>query len=172
MHDHDFHLTLYLCVLPVFKDQGRGKLVCGVKIPIRMVLAKRAGIEPEEARMRKLLSVVLLWMAVLPALCQSPSAKYQPGTITEVKEHQDKAATGSAATGSSVKRFDISVKVGSTVYVVLYTPPPGTYGGQYSQGMNLLVLVGEKTITFNDVAGRSIEVPIVSRTAAASPDNH
>jgi hypothetical protein len=137
-----------------------------------MVLAKRAGIEPEETRMRKILSVVLLWMAVLPALCQSPSGKYQPGTIMEVKEHQGKAAADSGAAGSSVKRFDISVKAGNTVYVVLYTPPPGTYGGQYSQGMNLLVLVGEKTLTFNDVAGRSIEVPILSRTPAASPDNH
>lgn len=122
--------------------------------------------------MRKILSVVLLWMAVLPALCQSPSGKYQPGTIMEVKEHQGKAAADSGAAGSSVKRFDISVKAGNTVYVVLYTPPPGTYGGQYSQGMNLLVLVGEKTLTFNDVAGRSIEVPILSRTPAASPDNH
>ena len=42
--------------------------------------------------MRKILSVVLLWMAVLPVLCQSPTPKYQPGTITAVKAHQDKEA--------------------------------------------------------------------------------
>jgi hypothetical protein len=77
-----------------------------------------------------------------------------------VKTHEDTAAAG----GPAVTRFDISVRVENTVYVILYTPPPGTYGAQYTQGMNLLVLVGNKTITFNDVAGRSREMPIVSRT--------
>ncbi len=116
--------------------------------------------------MRKIVSVILLSIAVLPALCQSPTPKYQPGTITAVKTHED-TATG----GPAVTRYDISVRVENTVYVILYTPPPGAYGAQYTQGMNLLVLVGDKTITFNDVAGRSREAPILSRTPAPQ-SNH
>jgi hypothetical protein len=116
--------------------------------------------------MRKILSVILLWIAVLPALGQSPTPKYQPGTITAVKTHEDKAAGSPSAV-----RYDISVRVENTVYVILYTPPPGAYGAQYTQGMNLLVLVGDKTITFNDVAGRSLEAPILSRTPAPQ-SNH
>jgi len=35
--------------------------------------------------------------------------------------------------------------------------------------MNMLVLVGDKTITYNDMLGVSREVPIVSRTKAPEP---
>jgi hypothetical protein len=48
----------------------------------------------------------------------------------------------------------------------LYTPPPGTYGSQYMKGMDMLVLVGDKTITYNDMLGVSREVPILSRMKA------
>jgi hypothetical protein len=105
-------------------------------------------------------------MAVLPAFGQSPTSKYQPGTITAVKTHEDKTAGAPSAT-----RFDISLRVKNTVYVVLYTPPPGTYGTKYTQGMSLLVLVGSKTITFSDMSGVSREVPILSRTTVPK-SNH
>ena len=64
----------------------------------------------------------------------------------------------------STKRYDISIKVGNTMYVVLYTPPPGTYGFQFSAGQDLLVSVGDKTITYNDLLGYSRKVPIISRS--------
>ena len=117
--------------------------------------------------MRKIVSVILLWMAVLPALSQSPTPKYEPGTIMAVTTHKE-----TAAGDSSVKRFDISIRVKNTVYVVLYTPPPGAYGGEYTQGMNMLVLVGDKTITFNDVKGVSREAPILSRAPVSSQNSH
>ncbi len=110
--------------------------------------------------MRKILSVILMCMASIPTLCQSSASKYQPGTIMAVKPHQ-----GATGEGSSVVRYDISVRVGDTVYVVLFTPPPGTYGVQYSAGRELLVLVESKTITFNDMLGNSRKVPILSRKA-------
>lgn len=113
--------------------------------------------------MQKLLSAVLMSVVTLSALCQSPSSKYQPGTITEVKPHQ--AAAGA---DPSVTRYDISLRVGNTVYVVQYAPPPGTYGVQYSAGRQLLVLVGKKTITFNDILGNSRKVPILSRTTVSA----
>ena len=83
-----------------------------------------------------------------------------------VKPHK-----GAATADPSTTRYDISIRVGSTVYVVLYTPPPGSYGAEYTQGMNLLVLVGDTTITFNDPAGISRQVPILSRTAAPPKSN-
>jgi hypothetical protein len=105
--------------------------------------------------------------ALLLAVCcqvfaQSGDHKYQLGTILEVKKHPT-----SGPTDSPTPRYDISVKVDKTVYVVLYTAPSGTYGVQYSAGNQMLVLVGSKTITFNDQLGRSREVPILSRKTEA-----
>lgn len=108
--------------------------------------------------MRKAVCVALLMAAVAYVFSQTISSKYQPGTIMAVKLHP--AASGA---DSSSPRYDISLRVGNTIYVVLYTPPPGTYGVQYSEGYELLVLVGSKTITFNDVLGNSRKVPILSR---------
>jgi hypothetical protein len=56
--------------------------------------------------------------------------------------------------------------VGDTVYVVLYTDSLGTNTVKYAAGRELLVLVGEKTIRYNNILGQSLEVPIVSRKGA------
>ena len=109
-------------------------------------------------------NALMMWMVVLPLLGQSVKPAYQSGTIVAVKTHQ-----AGAGANPSVARYDISIKVRGTVYVVLYTPPPGTYGSQYVTGMDMLVLVGDKTITYNDMLGVSREVPIVSRTKAPEP---
>ena len=120
--------------------------------------------------MRKLLSVILMAMAALVSLGQDTANKqettnkYEPATILDVKKH-----TGDQKDDSSVTKYDISLRVRDTDYVVLYTPPPGTYGAQYTEGMNLLVLVGSKTVTFNDIRGISREVPILSRAPAPPP---
>jgi hypothetical protein len=53
------------------------------------------------------------------------------------------------------------------VYVVLYTAPPGTYGVEYAAGDEMLVLVGSKTITYNDILGNSRKAPILSRRAVS-----
>ena len=110
--------------------------------------------------MRKTLCILLMCAFVATAAGQSTSSKYQPGLIMSVKEHPE--PSGSAAQ----KRYDIAIKVGNTIYSLLYTPPPGTYGFQYSAGQEMLVSVGPKTITYNDMLGRSRAVPIVSRSAA------
>ncbi len=117
-------------------------------------------------RMRAGVTALITWMAVLPLLGQSVKPAYQSGTIVAVKTHQ-----ATAAVDPSVTRYDISIKVRDTVYVVLYTPPPGTYGSQYVTGMDMLVLVGDKAITYNDMLGVSREVPIVSRTKAPEPQS-
>ena len=113
--------------------------------------------------MRKLRTAVALCLLTLPALCQS-SSKYQIGLITEVKPHQAAAdATSDPAT------YDVSVKVGDTIYVVLYTQPLGEIPPKHATGRELLVLVGKNTITYNDMLGRSLQVPIASQRPAAEP---
>ncbi len=111
--------------------------------------------------MRRLTAVIALCLLTVPALCQSTS-KYQIGFITDVKPRQ------SAADGASdPATYDVSVKVGDTIYVVLYTQPLGEIPAKYATGHELLVLVGKNTITYNDMLGRSLQVPIESQRPAA-----
>ncbi len=115
-----------------------------------------------------IVKITVMWMAILPVLGQTAKPTYQTATIMDVKTHQD-----SAASGSSESRYDITIRLQNNIYVVLYTPPPGTYGSQYMKGMDMLVLVGEKTITYNDMLGVSREVPILSRMKAPdASSNH
>jgi hypothetical protein len=111
--------------------------------------------------MFKLLFTICICLATVPALCQS-TAKYQVGTITDVKPHQ-----AAADNGSGVVSYDVSVKVADTIYLVLYTPPLNMNTVRYATGRDLLVLVGKNTITYNDILGQSLQVPIVSRRLAA-----
>jgi hypothetical protein len=113
--------------------------------------------------MLRLVAVFCICSTTLPVFCQSTS-KYQVGTITEVKTHLTDASSASDAVS-----YDVSVKVGDTIYVVLYTPPLGEETVKYSAGRDLLVLVGKRTIRYNDILGQSFEVPIESQKPAAMP---
>jgi len=104
--------------------------------------------------MLKLICMTFISLATLPAFGQSTS-KYEVATITEVETNHD--------SGSNVVSYNVSVKVGDSIYVVLYTPPLGVNTVKYAAGRELLVLVGEKTITYNDIMGQSQEVPILSQ---------
>ena len=113
--------------------------------------------------MWKLINVITLCLLSFPALCQSTS-KYQVATIIEVKAHQ---AAGDGA--SDPTSYDVSAKVGDTIYVVLYTTPLDEVAPKYAAGRELLVLVGKNTITYNDMLGRSLQVPIESQRPATEP---
>ena len=111
--------------------------------------------------MLKLMGAICICLMTLPAVCQSAS-KYEVATITAVEPHQ---STGDGATHDV--SYEISVKVGGTIYVVLYTPPLGaTDAVKYAAGRELLVLVGEKTMTYNDILGQSRDVTILRRKPA------
>lgn len=111
--------------------------------------------------MIKALPPYLVFLCLLPAFGQLRS-EYQPGTITAVAARPSKAADG-------ITSYDISVRVGNTLYVGLYTPPPGAGTPLYAAGREMLFKVGEKTITFNDMLGRPVDVPIESKTPVAAP---
>ena len=112
---------------------------------------------------RSLIGVITLCLLSFPALCQS-SSKYQVATILEAKAHQPAEKSSSDATS-----YDVSVRVGDTMYVVLYTPPLGELPPKYTLGRELLVLVGKDTITYNDMLGCSLQVPIQSRRPVTEP---
>jgi hypothetical protein len=107
--------------------------------------------------------VVTLFLLTLAALGESTS-KYQIGMITDVKARQ---VAGDSA--SELASYDVSVKVGDTIYVVLYTQPLGELPAKYATGHELLVLVGKNTITYNDILGRSLQVPIESQRPVSEP---
>lgn len=114
--------------------------------------------------MRRVVGLFLILFTMFPAFGQSTS-KYQVGTITEVKAHQTTASGESGAAS-----YNVSVKVGDTIYVVLYTPPLAEETVKYTAGRDLLVLVGKRTIRYNDILGQSFEVPIESQKPAARAD--
>lgn len=109
--------------------------------------------------MLRVMRVVCICLVTLSAFSQSPS-NYQVGTIIDVKPHQP------ADGPSDVASYDVSIRVGNTIYQVLYTPPLGATPAKYAAGRNLLVSPGEKTLQYNNILGESFEVPIVSRKPA------
>jgi len=113
--------------------------------------------------MRKLIGVLGLFLFTLSAVCQSTS-KYQVATILDVKPHQQ-----SEARASDFTSYDVTVRIGNTIYVALYTPRVGEDDAKYAAGRDLLVQVGKQTITYNDILGHSYEVPIESQKPAPPP---
>ncbi len=107
----------------------------------------------------RLVLAVLICAASVSALAQTPAPNYQRGTITAVIAHQN--APGES--GRDVPQYDVSVKVGNTVYVVLFTPPNGSNTVEYSAGIDMLFLVGDDTLTFNSMVTGKTAMPILRR---------
>jgi hypothetical protein len=103
------------------------------------------------------LFALFLGLITLPLFCQIPSSNPQVATITAVKVRQKDAEN--SRVGS---QYEVSLKVDDAVYVVLFTSPNGSTSVEYSMGMNVVVLVGSKSITFTKL-GRTAEVPILRR---------
>lgn len=115
--------------------------------------------------MLKQLALILLCVAALSVFGQASSpGKYQPGTITAVAPHQN-----SSGQPETPAKYDVSVKVGNAIYTVLYAPPNGANMVEYSAGLELLVLVGKDTLTFNSRLSGTTEVPILRRETLSSP---
>jgi len=114
--------------------------------------------------MLKRLALILICAVPLSAFCQEASSnKYQPGTIIAVQPHEDESTKS-----DSTARYDVSVKVGDTVYIVLYTPPKGANTVEYSPGRQVLVLVGNDSLTFNNKVFGKTEAPILRRETLPS----
>ncbi len=110
--------------------------------------------------MKTALLVLVSCLVVTSCLGQSTSAKWQVATVMAAKAHPP-----GPSEEPSLVRYDVTLRVGNTEYVVLYTPPDGTLRDivQYRLGENGLVLIGADTIKYNDLLGRTREVPILLR---------
>lgn len=113
--------------------------------------------------LRKFTLIICICLCAVFAFSQSVAkTKYRIATVLEVAPHDSNGAAD-----SSPRTYDVSVRVGNTVYVVLYSPPFGMQNVKYAAGAEVVVLVGDKTITYNDISGNSIEVPILRRKTIA-----
>lgn len=110
--------------------------------------------------MLRVIGSILLCLSTAASFGQS--SKYQVGTIVGVKPHQ-----AAPANSTEPVSYEVWLQVKDATYVVLYTPVPSTETVKYAAGRDVLVSVGDKTIKYNDLLGRSIEVPILSRETAS-----
>ena len=97
-------------------------------------------------------------LVTLPVFCQPRSPKPQVATITAVTLRPTNAGNGDRP------QYDVSLKIGDALYVVLFAPS-GPTTVQYSAGMNLVVQVGSESIKLTKL-GRTYEVPILRRESA------
>jgi hypothetical protein len=103
---------------------------------------------------------ICIGLVSLPAVCR-PAAKYEVATITDVRLHDPAAVNGSPGA-----KYDVSVQVADTLYLVLYTDSLGASTIEHAAGRQLLVHVEKNTITYNDILGRSQKVQIISQKPA------
>jgi hypothetical protein len=114
--------------------------------------------------MRKLLIVALIFGAGSLALAQTSEPQWQRGTIMAVDAH----SSGPWEHSDAVK-YDVTVKVRNTVYVVLFTPPGGSNTVEYRRGLDLLVQVKADSLAFNKAQdGGVTEVPILRKEVLAT----
>lgn len=104
---------------------------------------------------------LLVCLITLPSFCQAPSPNPQVATITAVTLDPKNAENGDPP----MAQYDLSLKVGDTVYLVLFTPASGSTAVKYSVGMNVVVQVGSESIKFTKL-GQTHEVPILRRESA------
>jgi len=91
-------------------------------------------------------------------------AMYQAGTVTDVKVHEPSKGT---------KSYDVSVKVGNTLYVVMFTPPAGSADViQYKVGQETTVFVDGKNMKVNDITGKTWTVPILRQKELATKEGN
>lgn len=107
--------------------------------------------------MKKVLIALSLLLVTATCFAELPSDKWQPATIMQVK------ARPAVADDAAVNQYLVTLKVGNTEYVVLYTATDGTDLIRYHVGISRMVLIGNDTIQYNDMLGTTHEVPIVLR---------
>lgn len=110
--------------------------------------------------MRTVLTFFFSFVMLTSCFGQSPSTKWQVATIMDIKAHSPAAGEEAPAI-----RYYVTVRVDNTEYVVSYVPPDPSLKDviEYHPGMDGMVLVGADSIKYNDMLGRTREIPIISR---------
>ncbi len=115
--------------------------------------------------MRKAMTFLFAFVMLASCFGQSTSTKWQVATIMNIKAYPP--AVGENAPAG---RYYVTVRVENTEYVVLYVPPDPNLKDiiGYHPGKDGMVLVGTDTLKYNDILGRTREVPIISRRAISA----
>lgn len=110
--------------------------------------------------MKTALTFFISFVMLTSCFGQSFSEKWRVATVMDIKANPP--AAGEEATAV---RYYVTVRVDNTEYVVLYVPPDPNLKDiiGYHPGMEGLVLVGVDSIKYNDMLGRTREIPIISR---------
>ena len=105
----------------------------------------------------RIFSIVLMLCSVSVAVFaqSTPRPKYLPGTIIAVERHQE------ADPAITQARYDVTVKIEDTAYVVLYAPPYGTNTVEYSVGIQKVFGVGKDVLLLPGRDDRQEELPIL-----------
>lgn len=109
-----------------------------------------------------ILFILIFISSSLPGRASETYSKYQIATIAKVERH----APSSTAPKDDVVRYDIELSVGDMIYVVLLTPEYNSSSVEYAAGRNVMVSVGQKTMKFKDLLGRTKQVVILSSRKA------
>lgn len=108
--------------------------------------------------------LLVVFMTTVVCVGQAPTKeKYQIGNVMAAQVHE--ATPGE---DPNVLRYEVTLHIGNTEFVVLYTPPHGQKTVEYHLGRDGLFLVQKDTIVFHNMLGERQEVPIVSRKPSAS----
>jgi hypothetical protein len=107
------------------------------------------------------LMAVLIGMA-LPGRASEKYSDFQLATIAKVERH----APSPTASKDDVVRYDIELSVGDMIYVVLLAPEYNSSSVEYVAGRNVMVSVGQKTMRFKDLLGRTKQAAILSSQKA------
>lgn len=89
-------------------------------------------------------------------------ARWQVGTVMAVTTHQP------ANPNPLITSYEVSMKIGDTVFVMLCTPKYDSGTVLFESGHEFNVLVGDDTITYNDILGNAVRDPILKRTPASA----
>ena len=84
--------------------------------------------------------------------------KEQTGGVNHAEANSCNRSVSAHSSGS----LPVHIQMAGS-YVVHYTTPAGEIPPKYATGHELLVLVEKNTITYNDMLGRSLQVPIESQ---------
>lgn len=116
---------------------------------------------------------ILMGCLVLPQPYAQDKRPYQAGTIVDVKPHKaEPNADAAKAKNGEQQQYDISIRIGSRIYIVLYTPPPGQNYPELGLGMDRTVLVDGDTMKVNDLLGRTRSMPILSSKDAPTKSSN
>jgi hypothetical protein len=119
-------------------------------------------------RIKPAITALLIAYLGVSSLSASAQTKkhWQAGTILEVKPHE-----GAPPSENAAKEYDVSIKAGKKIYVVLYAQENDQADPEFYVGVTRTVLVDGDTLKINDLQGNTRSAHILSSKDAPPSDS-